>query len=76
MKNIFIKNYLKNNILKSTSSASHDCLQKTDIYQPIGITLECVRDNNTYDDTNLACEENEFKIIDSMNNKIECGKCK
>ena len=68
---VLIKNY----ILKSSSSTSNDCLQDTDIELSIGTELECVGDNNPYDDTNLVCEENGYKIIDSMNNKMECGIC-
>ena len=66
---------LKSYNLKSTSSTNNDCLQNSDIEESIGTNLECVGDNNPYDDTNLVCEEVGFKIIDSMNNKVECGIC-
>ena len=67
IESLLINRYL----LKSTTLASNDCLQN----EEIGSNLECVGDYNPYNDPNLICETDGYKIIDSLNNQIECGVC-
>jgi hypothetical protein len=61
--------------LKSTSESSNDCAQTNDINPSIGSNIQCIGDYNPYDDPNLKCESGEYRIVDAINNKIECNTC-
>ena len=58
---------------KSSSSITNDCVDSTDLIDSINI--ECIGDNNPYDDPDLTCDSDEFKLIDVINNEIECNVC-
>ena len=60
---------------KSTNAGSNDCAQTTDINPPIGSYIQCLGDNNPYDDPNLVCQTGEYKIVDTINSQIECNTC-
>ena len=61
--------------LKSTSESSNDCAQTNDINPSIGNNVQCIGDYNPYDDPNLICQSGEYRIVDAINNKIECNTC-
>ena len=61
--------------LKSTDEISNDCAQTNDIIPSLGGNIQCIGDNNPYDDPNLICENNEYRIVDTINSKIECNTC-
>ena len=60
---------------KSTNELSNDCVEINDINPSIGSIVQCIGDNNPYDDHNLVCQQGEYKIIDAINGKIECNIC-
>ena len=60
---------------KSEDESSHDCAQPSEINPSLGNNLQCIGDNNPYDDPNLTCESGEYKIVDAINNIIECNTC-
>ena len=60
---------------KSTGELNNDCAQSTDTTPSLGSNLQCIGDNNPYDDPNLVCQSGEYKIIDAVNNQIECNTC-
>ena len=60
---------------KSTDETSNDCAQPSDFNPSIGNNLQCIGDNNPFDEPNLTCESGEYKIIDAINNRIECNTC-
>ena len=60
---------------KSSSSTTDDCVDASDIKTLIGTDLQCLGDNNLYDNPSLVCEENELKKIDDLNEQVECYIC-
>ena len=56
-------------------SSSPDCVQNSELSPLISGDIQCLGDYNPYDDTNLNCKSDEFKIIDTLNNKVDCNKC-
>ena len=60
---------------KSTDELSNDCAQDADFNPSIGSNIQCIGDNNPYDDPNLVCQSGEYRIIDAINSIIDCNTC-
>ena len=69
--------YMKAKIktVEFTGELNNDCAQSADTTPSLGSNLQCIGDNNPYDDPNLVCQSGEYKIIDAVNNQIECNTC-
>ena len=66
---------LINNFSFYSSTPTNDCVKDSDLKLLNLEDVQCLGDNNPYDDPNLTCESDEFKIIDFLNNEIYCNKC-
>ena len=60
---------------KSTNEMSNDCAEPNDLNPLLENNIQCIGDNNPYDDPNLVCQSGEYKIVDAINSKIECNIC-
>ena len=60
---------------KSYSLTSNDCTQSSDTNPSIGTDAQCAGDNNPYDDSDLSCQPGEYRIVDALNNEIDCNTC-
>ena len=60
---------------KSTEESNNDCAQSTETIPSLGSNIQCIGDNNPYDDPDLVCQSGEYKIIDAINSQIECNTC-
>ena len=57
---------------KSSSPSSNDCIEDSNL---IETDVQCLGDNNPYDDPNLVCDSGKIKIINVLNNEINCIVC-
>ena len=66
---------IKNFTFNSSSSTSNDCIKSEDDIQINLADVQCLGDYNPYDDPNLVCESGKLKIINALNNEIDCLTC-
>ena len=60
---------------KSNSASSNNCINNAETNVLSQSEILCIGDNNPYDDPNLSCGTGQFKLVDALNNLVECNTC-